>query len=106
MDSSLPELGLVICQLLVFGMVALVIGTWLTVAGLRVLRDPARVECVKEKSLINQSIRWSANHGPFASGSIRFWACMAFLAGVGMDLIAALILVVLVGRVVQVILSP
>ena len=103
MDSSLPELGLVICQLLVFGMVALVIGTWLIVAGLRVLRDPARV---KEKSLINQSIRWSANHGPFASGSIRFWACMAFLAGVGMDLIAALILVVLVGRVVQVILSP
>ena len=84
----------VVCQALGVLIFALAFGPWMTLSGLRVLRDPSSVE---EKSFINWVIRTSAARSSLATGNIRFWAWMIFLSGVIGDLIGVLMLVAIVG---------
>lgn len=98
MNNAVPDPQSPICQALLGLALTLPFGPWLTVAGLRVFRDPS---CVEAKSFVNWVIRRNATHGPFRKGDIRFWACMALLAGVGMDFLAVLMLLALIGAIVK-----
>ena len=86
--------GVVLFQALLGLGLALAIGPWLTISGLRVILKPSRV---REKSFRNWVIRQSATHSALATGNIRFWAWMIFLSGVGGDLLVGLMLVAVVG---------
>jgi hypothetical protein len=101
MDNSILDPQSPIWQALLLLVLTLPFGPGLTVAGWRVLRDPSRIE---EKSLVNRSIRWLAR-GSWTRRNIRFWACMAFLAGIGADLLGLLMLVALIGAIIQAAIS-
>jgi hypothetical protein len=76
--------------ILLFG---LVFGPWLTISGIRVMTEPARV---KEKSLINWFIRMGATHHPIWKGNVYFLAHMVFVAGVILDTLGVLAMVALI----------
>ena len=78
-----------LCQALYGLVLALALGPWLTIAGLRVISKPSRVE---ERSLINWVIRRASTHS--GRGNTRFWAWMVLVTGLGMDLIGVFMLVV------------
>jgi len=91
MNTSKPEV--VLLQTLMAFAVTSAPGLWMTLSALRVIREPSRV---KEKSLINWVIRTTAANRSLGIGNVRFWAWMAFLAGVVLDFAALLALVAVV----------
>ncbi|HET92255.1 MAG TPA: hypothetical protein ENN99_16175 [Chloroflexi bacterium] len=74
--------------------IALIFGPWLTVAGLRVMRD---LSYVRKKSIVNWVIRKYSTYGAVERGNIYFWAQMVLLVGVGFDLLGVLMLAVIAG---------
>lgn len=81
-------------QAILWLVIALAIGPWLTISGLRVMRKPSRVA---KKSLVNWTIRLGATRHPLGRGNIYFWAQMVFLSGIIWDLIGMLSIVAIVG---------
>jgi hypothetical protein len=88
-----PNQELVTCQSLIVLAATLVIGPWVTVSAYRVIQNPTRV---REKSLVNWAIRVGAESHFLMRGNVRFWAWMAFLFGIWIDLMAIFALIVLV----------
>jgi hypothetical protein len=97
MNDFGAEQDVIICQLLLFLMCASLIGPWWTVSGLRIIRKPSRVN---RKSVMNRIIRRSAKSG-LAQGNVRFWAWIYFVGGIGMDLLAALVIVGMIAALLQ-----
>jgi hypothetical protein len=86
-------------QILIILVVALALGPWVTLAALRVIREPSYVE---KSLLVNWVIQICAERHFLAPGNVRFWAWMAFLLGVIFDIMAIFALV----AVVQIALFP
>ena len=94
MSGYETEPGLAAFQAFCVLVFALAVGPWMTMSGLRVILEPSHV---KKKSLMNWAIRRCTYHSSLARGNIRFWAWMAFLTGIGMDLLGVLMAVAIVG---------
>ena len=64
---------------------SLVTCLWLTVAGLRVYRDPS---CIDENSLLTGPVRWAYNRsqssGLFPDLDAKFWASTTLVAAFAM----------------------
>ncbi|MDY7080553.1 MAG: hypothetical protein SXV54_27040 [Chloroflexota bacterium] len=74
--------------------ISLAFGPWLTVSGLRVMRN---LSYVREKNIINWMIRKYSTRGAVERGNVYFWAQMVLLVGIGFDLLGVLMLVAIAG---------